>query len=65
MQDKHFLNPLDVGELLGISKNKVYELLRSENFPVISIGRLKKVPVQEFELWVKRNSNGGNDDGEN
>lgn len=59
MLEKQFLTPMETAELLGIGRNKIYELLRTDDFPVLKIGRLKKVPVAALSTWVQKNSHGG------
>lgn len=54
MNEKDFLSVGQVQITLGISKNKAYELVHSEGFPVVRIGRRIVVPVRQFESWVER-----------
>jgi len=39
---------------LGISKPKAYELVKSEGFPSIQIGRRIVVPTDGFKRWLSR-----------
>ena len=48
------LRPLEVAELLGISKSKVYELLASGALPSIRIGSSIRVPVAELKKWIAK-----------
>ena len=53
----------EMAKYLGISKNAAYMLCRSENFPVLRIGKkILKVSLQELQKWVVESSyrNGGN-----
>lgn len=37
---------------LGISKPIAYDLVRSEGFPALRVGRRVIIPRQEFEQWL-------------
>lgn len=45
----------EAGQLLGVSRNKAYELARDGIIPTISLGRKLVVPKSRFLAWV----NGG------
>ena len=47
------LTPSDIAAILGVSRNTSYELLHSENFPVFKVGKLYRVPRDEFLLWME------------
>lgn len=42
----------EVGEVLGISRAKVYDLARSEGFPSMRIGRRILVPRDKLIRWI-------------
>lgn len=44
----------EVMEILGIGKAAAYELMDSEGFPCIKIGRLKKVNRDLFFDWLNK-----------
>lgn len=46
----------EVSESLGISKRKTYELMNQPDFPCIEIGRSKRVPLKQFEDWIRNQS---------
>lgn len=46
----------DIAEALNLSKGKVYELLHSENFPAVQIGRRMVVLKQSFLMWLEQQS---------
>lgn len=48
------MNVKDVMEILGIGKAAAYELMESEGFPCIKIGRLKKVNRDLFFDWLNK-----------
>lgn len=41
-----------IQEILGVSKPTAYELMEGADFPLIRIGRLKRVMKEEFFLWL-------------
>lgn len=46
-----------VGEaaaVLGVSKAKMYEVIKSEGFPVIMLGGRRLVSVKGLERWVEK-----------
>jgi excisionase family DNA binding protein len=47
------LNAEDIAEVLGISKLSAYELMKQKGFPVIKIGRLKRVNRDAFFRWME------------
>lgn len=58
--DKSIMTPLEVASYLGIGKTKVYELLRADGFPVLTLGKLKRVVKSELDAYLKSKSyNGG------
>ena len=42
----------EVGEVLGISRAGAYELVRSEGFPHMKIGKRILVPRDKFLAWI-------------
>ena len=46
----------EVGEVLGISRAAAYELVRSEGFPRIKIGKRILVPRDKFIQWIDENT---------
>ena len=47
----------EMGQRLGISTGKAYELAKSEGFPVICIGRRLLVPTEGLIRWLAEQSN--------
>lgn len=37
---------------LGISRAKTYELVNSDGFPVVRVGRRIRIPITALEDWV-------------
>ena len=50
-----FLTIPQVGALLDVGTNRVYDLIREGKIPGFSIGRRKFVPRKEFEAWFEAN----------
>lgn len=46
------LTPADVAAILGISRNKSYEVLHSEGFPKFQIGNHYRVHRDKFLTWL-------------
>ena len=45
----------EVGEVLGISRAAAYELVRSEGFPRMKIGKRILIPRDAFIRWIDEN----------
>ena len=44
----------EIAEILGISKNAAYYLVKSENgFVTVRIGKTIRVPIESFDEWLK------------
>jgi predicted DNA-binding transcriptional regulator AlpA len=48
------LKASDVAEILSISKRVAYEIMDHEGFPLIRIGRCKRVSRDAFFKWLER-----------
>ena len=44
----------EVAKLLGVSRDRAYELARDGAFPVIRLGRRRLVPREQFMTWLNR-----------
>ncbi len=44
----------EVGEVLGISRASAYELVRSEGFPRMKIGKRILVPRDKLLAWINQ-----------
>ena len=42
-----------IAQVLGISKHSAYELMKRKGFPVLKIGRLKRVNRDAFFRWME------------
>jgi excisionase family DNA binding protein len=45
-----------VAEILGISRRKAYELMEETTFPLVKIGRAKRVGRDAFFHWIEQKS---------
>ena len=45
----------ELGEVLGISRPKAYELANREDFPKIRLGRRIIIPITGFNNWLSHN----------
>lgn len=47
------LSAKDISQILKISKPSAYDLMEREDFPLIRLGRTKRVLRDEFFSWLK------------
>lgn len=45
-----------VKEILGVSKRRAYEIMDIDGFPLIKLGRNKRVYRDRFFLWLEEKS---------
>lgn len=50
------LNANSVAQTLGISRAGAYELMHSEGFPTLRIGKRMMVSKEHFIQWIEANS---------
>ena len=50
------LSPEDIGKILGISRASAYNLVNSEGFPVLRIGKRLVILKESFLRWVEENN---------
>jgi excisionase family DNA binding protein len=46
--------PAEVGELIGVSRARAYELIASKVIPSIRIGSSIRVPADALKVWIGR-----------
>ena len=46
------LNADDVAQVLGVSRAQAYNLMRSEGFPTLKIGKRMSVPKNKLLEWI-------------
>ena len=54
MEEKLVYTVEEAGKVLGIGRNKAYELARSGKMPVVPIGRQLRVPHQALMDWLNK-----------
>lgn len=52
------MNAKQVAEYLGISKQGAYNLMNTESFPTLRVGKRLLVSTDRFLEWIKMHSNG-------
>ena len=57
--DKLLLKPSEVGQVLGIGRSLVYELIARKEIPSIRIGRCIRVPIESLQKWLKEREDDG------
>jgi excisionase family DNA binding protein len=52
--ERLLLRPVEVAELIGVSKSRVYEMIARGEVPSIEIGnsRTKRVPMTALKRWI-------------
>ena len=53
------LNAVDVAKALGLSRVGAYNLMNSEGFPTLKVGKRLIVSKENFVRWINQNSQGG------
>ncbi len=51
------LNSREVSALLGIGRTKVFQMMASNELPVVRIGRCIRVPRSGLAAWIRNQSN--------
>ena len=41
-----------MAQVLNIGKNKAYELVKTEGFPVVYIGSTIRIPIEALNKWL-------------
>jgi excisionase family DNA binding protein len=54
MPPRVLLTPEEAAKALGISRSKLYELLRTGTLESIRIDRLRRIPIQALHEFVDR-----------
>lgn len=52
------MNAKQVAEYLGISKQGAYNLMNTESFPTLRVGKRLLVSTDRFLEWIEMHSNG-------
>lgn len=54
MTDRLLYRPAEVGEAIGVSRARAYELIAARVIPSIRIGTSIRVPVDALRAWVEQ-----------
>jgi hypothetical protein len=46
------LNAKNISEIMGVSLKTAYELMNDKNFPLIRVGKIKRVEREKFFVWL-------------
>lgn len=57
MLESEYYTVKDIQEIMQLSNGTVYNLVNSDGFPKIKIGRIIRIPKKEFEKWQKLYTN--------
>jgi len=52
---KEIMNVKELAEYLGVSRSKIYKLIREKKVPASKIGRQYKFSKQVIDAWLKEN----------
>ena len=52
---KEIMNVSELAEYLGVSRSKIYKLIRDKKIPASKIGRQYKFSKQVVDAWLKEN----------
>lgn len=51
--EKRVYSVQEAAEVLGVSRSKMYEFVKSEGFPVLYIGKRILVPIKALDNWIE------------
>ena len=43
---------VEAAAALGVSKTVMYQLIRTDGFPVIAVGNKRLIPIESFKRWL-------------
>lgn len=49
--EKDFYRVSDVAKLLGVSRCKVYDMIKKEEIPSKNLGGVVLIPIKAYEKW--------------
>ena len=44
---------VEAAAALGVSKTVMYQLIRTDGFPVIMLGSKRLIPIESFKRWME------------
>ncbi len=54
VMEKEFYSIRELQTIFGCGRNKIYQIVRTEEFPKIMIGKKIYIPINEFNEWKKK-----------
>ena len=60
MAEKMALSVAEAAEALGISRRSLYNLIKSDGFPVLELGGRRVIPVDLLQEWMHKRVEGQN-----
>ena len=57
MNNFEVLTAQDIAKILKVSRATAYEIMERNDFPIIRIGRNKRVMAHEFVAWIENQTN--------
>lgn len=58
MAEKMALSVAEAAEVLGISRRSLYNLIKSDGFPVLELGGRRVIPVDLLQEWMHKRVEG-------
>lgn len=49
----------EAAEVVGVSRSKMYEIIRIEGFPILRWGGCLRIPVDKLKEWIDSESEKG------
>lgn len=49
----------EAAEVLGVSTSKMYQIVKIEGFPLLTLGKRRLVPIKGLERWVENMAGAG------
>lgn len=56
-------NVREASQILGVSTDKIYELVQAKLIPHKRVGRQIRIPVERFHEWIEESDDGQSDSG--
>lgn len=53
--EKLVMTVQEAADTMGLGINKMYELVHTKGFPVVTVGRKKLIIRSKFEEWLENN----------
>lgn len=44
---------VEAAEALGVSKTAMYQIIRTEGFPVVVLGSRRLIPIEGLKRWIE------------